>query len=75
MNIPTSLQDWRKSKALTQQELADALGIHVQYLSAIERGARRPGMQVATKIRDYTDGAISIDTLASRGSAADRKAA
>ena len=70
MNAPTSLQDWRKSKALTQQEMADAVGIHVQYLSAIECGRRRPGMRVARKILDYTGGAISIDALADPARAA-----
>lgn len=75
MNAPTSLQDWRKSKALTQQDLADAVGIHVQYLSAIECGRRRPGMALATKIRDYTGGVVSLDALAAASSAAERKAA
>lgn len=75
MNRPISLQEWRKSKALTQQDVADALGIHVQYVSAIERGARRPGMSVATKIREFTGGAISLDTLAPRDIGSDRRVA
>jgi len=57
----TSLKNWRESKGLTQKNVADGLGVHVQYVSAIERGARRPGMRVAMAIRDYTDGAVSLD--------------
>lgn len=75
MTSPTSLQEWRKSKALTQQEGADAVGIHVQYWSAIERGARRPGMSVATKIRDFTGGAVSLDELSGGGANVTTKAA
>ena len=60
---PVTLKKWRESKGLTQQEVAHAIGVHVQYISALERGARRPGMGVATKIREYTDGAVSLDKL------------
>lgn len=59
-----SLKQWRERAALTQQQLADAIGVHVQYISAIERGARRPGMVVAKKIRSYTNGAVGLDALA-----------
>ena len=58
------LKQWREEAGLTQQELADRLGVHVQYVSAIERGARRPGMGVAVRIRDVTNGAISVEDLA-----------
>lgn len=60
---PVTLKKWRESKGLTQQELANAIGVHVQYVSALERGARRPGMGVATRIREFTDGVIGIDQL------------
>ena len=60
---PVTLKKWRESKGLTQQEMADAIEIHVQYLSALECNRRRPGMGVATKIRQFTDGAVSLDKL------------
>lgn len=59
-----TLKEWRETKGLTQRELAEGVGVHVQYISAIERGARRPGMQVATKLRDFTGGVVTLDTLA-----------
>ena len=71
---PVTLKKWRESKGLTQQEVATAIGVHVQYISALERGARRPGMGVATKIREYTDGAVSLDKLVP-ASSSERQAA
>lgn len=58
------LKSWREANDLTQRELAEQLGVHVQYVSAIERGARRPGMRVAIKIREVTQGAVTVDDLA-----------
>jgi len=59
-----SLKTWRENQGLTQLQLAAAVGVHVQYISAIERGVRRPGMKVATALRNFTKGAISLDDLA-----------
>jgi len=64
------LKSWRESQGLTQQQLADGIGVHVQYISAIERGARRPGMRVALRIKEYTRGAVTLDVLASPQEAA-----
>jgi DNA-binding XRE family transcriptional regulator len=60
---PASLREFRENAGLTQQQLADAVGVHVQYISAIERGARKPGMVVATRIRDFSRGLVSLDML------------
>ena len=59
-----SLKTWRKTKGLSQRDVASMLDIHVMYISMIERGARRPGMGVATKIRDLTEGSVTLDELA-----------
>lgn len=64
MSRPTSLKSWREREGLTQRAVADGVGVHVQYISAIERGVRRPGMRVATAIREFTKGAVSLDALA-----------
>jgi transcriptional regulator with XRE-family HTH domain len=61
------LKTWRKNKGLTQRELAHGVGVHVQYISDIERGKRRPGMRAAIRIRNYTEGEVSIDALAPVG--------
>lgn len=56
-----SLKDWREKAGLTQQQVAAGIGVHVQYVSAIECGRRVPGMRVAMRIRDFTDGAVTLD--------------
>lgn len=43
------LRKWREGKGLTQRVLAEQLGVHPQYVSDIERGKRRPGMDVAVR--------------------------
>lgn len=58
-----SLKNWRESKGITQKVVAAGIGVHVQYVSAIERGVRRPGMRVALAIRDFTSGEVSLEAL------------
>ena len=68
VSSPISLKIWRESKGFTQKEVAEAIGVHVQYISDIERGVRRPGMQVATAIRDFTKGEVGLDAQVPRSS-------
>ncbi|MGL5098141.1 MAG: helix-turn-helix domain-containing protein, partial [Planctomycetia bacterium] len=37
---PTHLRAWRELRQMTQPALAEAVGVSVQTISAIERGAR-----------------------------------
>ncbi|MFZ5704933.1 MAG: helix-turn-helix domain-containing protein [Pseudomonadota bacterium] len=60
----SKLKAWRESQGWTQQELADRAGYHVQYISAIERGARQAGMGFARRMRDLSEGEITLDDLA-----------
>lgn len=64
MDPGSRLKIWRENKQMTQQELAAAARLHVQYISDIERGKRKPGMRAATRIRDVTGGVISLDMWA-----------
>lgn len=66
------LRAWRESNGLTQTELAAELGIHPQYLSDIERGARTAGSRLALKIKRRTDEAVTPNDLLA---AAERRAA
>jgi transcriptional regulator with XRE-family HTH domain len=59
-----TLKEWRETIGLTQREAAERIGVHPMYVSQIERGRRRPGMKVATRIRDVTGGQVTLDTLA-----------
>jgi transcriptional regulator with XRE-family HTH domain len=38
------LRDLRKTKGLTQEELADNAGMHFTYVGQIERGIRNPSL-------------------------------
>ncbi|KQX19355.1 MULTISPECIES: helix-turn-helix domain-containing protein [unclassified Sphingomonas] len=60
----SKLKTWRENRGLTQQELADQAGYHVQYISAIERGARQAGMGFAKRMRELSEGEITLDDLA-----------
>ncbi|GAX88632.1 helix-turn-helix domain-containing protein [Effusibacillus lacus] len=44
------LRAYRKLKNLTQQELADLLGISIAIVGGIERGTREPSKDVLLKI-------------------------
>ena len=52
---------WRKFRQLTQQQLAEEVGISKPYLSQIETGKRRGTTEVITTIAKVLD--ISIDEL------------
>ena len=40
--LGTAIREVRKSRGMTQKQLAQRTGIHVTYISDIERGARNP---------------------------------
>lgn len=51
----TSLIALRKSKGITQQALADLVGINRCFLSNVERGKHSPSLEVAYKIANALD--------------------
>ena len=50
MEFPARLAALRKKKTLTQEALADAVGIHVTQLSRYESGSSQPTLDVIRKI-------------------------
>lgn len=52
MDIGNALKTIRKSKQLTQKQLADKVGISNTYLSEIENNSRRPSIDVIKTIAD-----------------------
>lgn len=48
-----NVKSYRTKLDITKQELADALGIHRDYVSMIERNARTPSFKLAKKMADY----------------------
>ena len=55
------LRELRQQRGVSQQELADHLGVHKVTISGYERGIRRPKFPVLDEIADYLD--ASMDYL------------
>lgn len=62
--IGLNLQNLRREKGLSQEELAFRSGIHQTYLSGVERGKRNPTALVMQKIAAALDS--DIDRLVAR---------
>ncbi len=50
MSIATRLTQIRKDKSLTQQALADAIGLHVTQIKRYEAGTSQPSLEAIKKI-------------------------
>lgn len=50
MSLPTRLISLRKERGLTQQQMADAIGIHVNSLKKYESDQAQPSLEVLKKI-------------------------
>ncbi len=61
MSFPVQLIQLRKQRALTQQQLADAVGIHVNQIKRYEAGTTQPTLEVLIKFTKALH--ISLDTL------------
>mgnify|MGYP001350151169 FL=1 len=48
-----TLKDLRELKGLSQEEVAEALGMHQQAYSVYERGASVPSIRKAKEIADF----------------------
>lgn len=60
-NFGDNLKRFRVEKNFSQQELADAIGMHSTHLSRYERNLTAPSIEVVKKIAEVLG--ISIDTL------------
>lgn len=54
-HLGQNIQTVRKLKKMTQQELADAIGINLQSLSKIERGVNYPTLETLEKIMEVLE--------------------
>ena len=61
MAVTTHLREVRKSKGLTQKEVAEALLISKDSLSRYERGEQDPRLEVAIRLSKYY--AVSMEYL------------
>lgn len=58
------LKELRNEKHLSQQNIADMLGMKLQSYQKYEYGQREPGMQMLIKLADCFD--VSVDYLLGR---------
>ncbi len=61
MNFPTQLIQLRKQRELTQQQMADTVGIHVNQIKRYEAGTTQPTLDALVKIAKSLH--ISLDDL------------
>lgn len=61
----------RKARELTQQQLADALGVSIEMLVYYERRAKNPSTDFAKKVAEFFG--VSMDELLGREVSATRK--
>lgn len=56
--IGLNVQQWRRARGLSQEELAHRAHVHQTYLSGVETGRRNPSVVVLQRIAEALDGDI-----------------
>lgn len=73
MDVKSELADnvksYRNSLGWSQEELADAAGLHRTYVSGIERGIRNPSISIVAKLAKAL-GVEPADLLGGKGAGA-----
>lgn len=59
MTLGTRIRSLRKSMGLTQQNLADGVGVSRIYIQALESGRRTPSMKLLSKLADNLKATMS----------------
>lgn len=59
------IRAFRKLKGMTQQQLADRLGVSVAVLGSLERGTRKPETKLLTRIAETLG--VSYEELTAEG--------
>ncbi len=67
MSPNTALQTLRDKAGLTQAGLAKKLKTSTNYIGAIEREERRPGLDLACKIETWSGGKIPASSWSATG--------
>jgi DNA-binding XRE family transcriptional regulator len=65
------LTKWRAENNLTQGELATEVKVTRWMINRIELRERSPSLTLATRIRNFTKGEVSLDDLATSKAAAE----
>ena len=57
VRVGLNVQNLRRARGLSQEELADRAQVHQTYLSGVERGVRNPSLLVLARVAD----ALAVD--------------
>ncbi len=58
--VGTILRSLRTAAGLTQQQLADAAGLHRDFVLRIEKGDREPGLDTARRLTKALGASLSV---------------
>lgn len=53
--MKNNLQVWRAKKDLTQEDLAEKVGVTRQTINAVETGKYNPSLELAFKLAEFLD--------------------
>jgi transcriptional regulator with XRE-family HTH domain len=53
------LKEYLEEKGLSYSAFAKQLGIHIQYIKSISCGIRSPGLKLALRIEELTEGKVT----------------
>lgn len=60
MNIGQAIRTLRKNDLMNQEEFASSVGITQSYLSLIEKGHKKPSMEVLQQMADILNTPLSV---------------
>ena len=58
------LKDVRESRNVSQEDVAQHIGVAQQFISRVERGTKSISLELASDVADYLD--VSLDEIAGR---------
>lgn len=58
------LKDVRESRNVSQEDVAQHIGVSQQFISRVERGTKQISLDLASDVADYLD--VSLDEIAGR---------
>lgn len=62
------LSEWMSWKGLTDEQLAGTVSVDRVTISRIRRGTNRPSWELAARLKEISDGAVTADDFLERAS-------
>lgn len=58
-----NLDQWQKKNGVNNTAVAEGIGVHPSYITHIKKKRRIPTPKVALRIEQFTDGAVTKESL------------